>query len=66
MEWIRVKDSLPQFGESVLVWTYSGVCIASICGQTITGSKPTWIEWNGDHDFWNVTHWMPLPNLPES
>jgi hypothetical protein len=64
MGWIRVEEKIPEFGQSVLVWTSIGMCIAAICGETITGNKPTWIEVNGDQDFWNVTHWMPLPEPP--
>lgn len=65
MEWISVEDKLPEYGNAVLVYTSSGICIAHICGKTITGDKPTWIETNGDYDFWNVTHWMPLPEPPD-
>jgi len=64
-QWINVKDKLPNHGESVIVWTTTGICIAEICGKTITGSRPTWIETNGESDFWNVTHWMPLPTPPD-
>lgn len=66
MEWVNVNDKLPYYGEPVLVWTTSGMCIAHRCGETITGSQPTWFESNGEHEFWNVLCWMPLPEPPEN
>lgn len=65
MNWINVEDQLPEKGESVLVATEFGLSIARLAGKTIIDEKPTWIEINGDYDFWNVTHWMPLPKWPK-
>ena len=56
MEWISVKDRLPELGNDYLV-TDGFACMVSV----FRGN-----EW----DFWNikwwsseqVTHWMPLPN----
>ena len=69
-EWISVKDSLPKYGQRVLV-----VCTnlqnkmqkhVSICDYWGSGSdnglrraRPLWSGWK------TVTHWMPLPDIPE-
>jgi hypothetical protein len=58
MEWISVKDSLPDHGVSVLV---------------VDGFRDIWImdiDENGifrcPYEGWSmdVTHWMPLPDPP--
>ncbi len=65
MEWISVKDRLPNDDESVLMMDEELSCIPTI----------GWYEKNGDtHGFFTadhcfrmrliVTHWMPLPESP--
>jgi Protein of unknown function (DUF551) len=53
--WINVEDELPELGQSVLIWTDSGICIANMCNKTTAENK----------SIWKVTHWMPLPKPPE-
>ena len=61
-DWISVKDRLPDNGENVLVWNHLGVIALA------------WINENGDweqpsgecYSFPCVTHWMPLPEKPET
>lgn len=65
MEWISVKDKLPEKGNSILAYTSTGICIAHLLGFSSISGTPEWIEQNGDYSFWNVTHWMPLPYPPE-
>lgn len=65
MEWISIKNELPEEGEPVIVCTPIGICIAHFIGFSTVSEKPEWIETNGDDPFRNVTHWMPLPNYPE-
>lgn len=59
-DWISVKDSLPELYVNVLVFTEGGT-IDVDCLERIM----SWGE-----DFYNygqnVTHWMPLPQKPES
>ena len=59
--WILVKDRLPETGAPVL--------IVNICEEIAVG----WVD-NGYFETWDdrftttviVTHWMPLPELPEN
>ncbi len=66
-EWISVKDRLPEnkIGKLVKVKT---------CGKIVhfqayyDSTQKYWVDWCGDtdkDDGWEVTHWMPLPTLPE-
>lgn len=59
-KWISVKDSLPNTPK--LVFVHGGV---AYCNDgkwfTITGET-----WPGRIIQWPVTHWMPLPDPPES
>ncbi len=54
MNWVRVKDNLPEKGTQVLVYTRYGF---SVCEYTISS------RWRGTHGSW-VTHWCELPETP--
>lgn len=60
MNWISVKERLPQDEESVLVWG---------CGFIEIGwydaSDKCWCTDDFDYDDDQVTHWMPLPEPPK-
>lgn len=68
MDWISVEDHLPTFEKKVLAYDTQRICIAF---------RPTEDEYNehwqvalGQDDWpWGctgaVTHWMPLPKVPE-
>lgn len=61
MKWINVKDQLPDISESVLVTDGRQICIAFI--QTMKKRFTqinTWDDWIHE----SITHWMPLPELP--
>lgn len=73
MEWISVKDRLPNDEESGLEF----ICMTSATGRcngvmaldwevtTVRGKTvKRWI-WMGRICPWDVTHWMPLPHPPE-
>lgn len=55
MEWISVKDRLPEPWTEVLVWRGPEYPIVS-SEVTSTG---LWCH------FFNITHWMPLPEPPK-
>lgn len=72
MEWISIKDGLPEPGVDILA-----ACI-NRTGWTLKKGESyhaidRWIAWNdGFHPSFRtdrfdgtVTHWMPLPNLPD-
>lgn len=73
-EWISVKDRLPPYEKTVLVyykdpyarfpdkdsWVYTGYL--DLCND-----KPKWdVEDMFDVVQELVTHWMPLPEMPEN
>lgn len=69
-EWIRVEDRLPETEDEVLVfsefgievdrWRMQGECPVSFSSMTIE----TGMNWD-DHEFDEVTHWMPIPPPPK-
>ena len=51
-EWISVDDRLPDVGNIVLIYSETyGVCLDSYSDDTF--------------DYFDVTHWMPLPQPPK-
>jgi hypothetical protein len=67
MEWISVKDRLPEFDKTVLVFLKG----FSACGFSIKDSiKPGVLSidrgWLVDNFMvGNITHWQPLPEPPK-
>jgi len=57
MEWISVKDRLPEMGQLVVVLRNLGDGI-SIYGTHWNDEDLKYMDWN------NITHWMPLPSPP--
>lgn len=64
--WISVKDKLPEVNELVLCHIHYG------CGSTDVATGSIWEEGGKffltfDQDGYGdiVTHWMPLPNIPD-
>ena len=70
MEWISVKDRLPELNTWVLAYDYKKELI--VCSYTTTNDH-LGVLWNMlssgcgccDGDFEGVTHWMPLPPKPD-
>lgn len=62
MEWISVKDRLPEPKKIVLL------CLRNrriICGE-LHADKRGWHVWGGVYVLGAVTHWMPLPEPSEA
>lgn len=61
-KWIPVTERLPQKADTYLVF------VANVFQKSMTAT--TTALWGGQNfivgDFVTVTHWMPLPPLPES
>lgn len=73
MEWISVKDRLPEFDKRVLALDASKE-VAILRLHSVTGRKTAdgdsistdWYEQTSyDTYYENVTHWMPLPEPPK-
>lgn len=77
-EWVSVKDRLPECNKDVLIYAVSksGNSDAVICiterkdyiwfGHEIP-MQPYWKDpWQYFHSNYDITHWMPLPQKPES
>lgn len=68
IEWISVKDRLPQDNRDVMFWDETGFCV----GFKVRDDADS-MEWrdklavdrDGDYqDTYTVTHWAPLPSSP--
>ena len=62
MDWIPVTDRLPPFGKSVLACSWLAMT------YHVAYVSPMDKEWHlsfGDTLIQNITHWMPLPELPQ-
>lgn len=67
IDWIDVKNKFPEKDKHVLV-CFMDVTTPKICVASYDGLG--WNHWPigsfaGDGCIFNVTHWMPLPNLPK-
>ena len=58
MQWVEIKDRLPDKGDFVLVWDGDGVCMAEYNGNYFGLSV------NGQDYMISATNWMPLPEPP--
>jgi hypothetical protein len=64
MNWISVKDELPDKDEVVLVWNvFDGVALGYRCNPASWHVRPRFGAWYNTG--LGVTHWMPLPEKPE-
>lgn len=64
-EWISVKERLPEKGQNVLVFAtskYIGTEKISI-DRLEEGERDS--IWFFTHGWFDVTHWMPLPEPPK-
>lgn len=60
MNWISAKDRLPKPGDRVIALIGRNIIIAH---TFIEDNSEYWSA--EDHDYLNVTHWMPLPEPPK-
>ena len=56
-EWISVKDKMPPEYEAVLAWNKEGFPMIDVWSGKMWG-----YAWTVDE----ISHWMPLPQKPES
>ncbi len=61
MDWVSVKDRLPESGEAVLTCNQDDCDIGFLSSTNNDG--PDWQNLYFFHI--SVTHWMPLPSPPE-
>ena len=61
MTWIPVTDRLPPFGNNVLACSWMSV--SYFVAYVSPGGQ--WHLAFGDGPILNITHWMPLPELPQ-
>lgn len=60
--WTSVEDDLPGIDISVLVVDGDECVVAFRTGYTFNSG---WVSSRGGYDLDDVTHWRPLPALPE-
>ena len=73
MEWISVKDRLPEFNQDVLIFANPSIATAvrHMCSPKTpddwwwTGNCYGGYEWEWDFETENITHWMELPDPPK-
>lgn len=62
MEWISVKDKMPEFDEYVLIYA-KGEIVRAFLYTTKYGNF--WSTCEDDIRHADVTHWMPMPQPPK-
>lgn len=67
MEWISVKDRLPEKGQEVTAWRMFGgdYWHYQIITFWIEKRTPCWRYQDNWVSFHSITHWMPLPKPPK-
>ena len=68
MEWLDIKQNIPEFEEPVLLFGEDRILIARLFRRTQTADSFTLDFHVGDlgmEELWiTPTHWMPLPKVP--
>ncbi len=60
-EWISVEDRLPDSGQCVLLYSYSG----DVSEGAWLSEKKHFAQWRWNAVLLNVSHWRPLPSPPK-
>jgi len=64
MQWVNAYDRLPNKDNDVLVWT-GATSVRACVGETPYGRAWYLVDKNCYLNWWNVTHWIPLPQPPK-
>jgi hypothetical protein len=64
MNWIRVTDRLPPVGLDVLAFSALKLNRKFFVVYLTPGEK--WLLSEGNSHIRDITHWMPLPDFPQS
>ena len=63
--WVSVRDRLPEKGEYVLVYANAKyINSKKVCIDRLEDGEKTAV-WMYTHGWFEVTHWMPLPEPPK-
>lgn len=66
MNWISVKDRLPEIEGEYLAFGYSVFGAARWIVAMYDPRDKCWYELSSDWDWTDdITHWMPLPDMPK-
>ena len=65
MEWISVKDRMPNMKDIVLVYDTFLECVSIGYISEFLGKRAVWVIDYGESVSDTVTHWMPLPEPPK-
>lgn len=64
MDWISVKDRMPEKNKSVIGW-YKDNPFSNFCVEIVLWNGKGWVCTYGKHYVTAVSHWMPLPEPPK-
>lgn len=64
MDWISVKDRLPEKNKSVIGW-YKDNPFSNFCVEIVSWNGKGWVCTYGKHYVTAVSHWLPLPPPPK-
>lgn len=63
--WISVKEGLPEIGDECLILMEVGSNIEKGEYKGDGDWLGNWFSMRGENHNYKVTHWMPLPEIPE-
>ena len=72
VKWVKCSDRLPELpdkknaNQSFLVhWSGGTVAVMEYSRDFVRGKELLRWHWHGSLSPWVITHWMPLPDVPE-